>query len=75
MKKAKNYNKNLKPYIKINKQIIKCYDTEIEEYKFHQNKRPILINDIDINKIVVSNKLPFGDQDFKYFIDCLHLHV
>ena len=31
-------------------------------------KNPILINDVDINKIVVSNKLPFGKQDFKYFI-------
>ena len=27
-----------------------------------------MINDIDINKIVVSNKLPIGKQDFKYFI-------
>ena len=26
------------------------------------------INDIDINKIVVSNKFRFGIQDFKYFI-------
>ena len=40
--------------------IIKFDDTKIEEYKFHQNKIPISINDIDINKIVVSNKLPFG---------------
>ena len=31
-------------------------------------KSPISINNIDINKIVVSNKLPFGKQDFKYFI-------
>ena len=23
---------------------------------------------MDINKIVVSNKLPFGNQDFRYFI-------
>ena len=29
---------------------------------------PISINDIDINKIVVSNKVPFGKEDFKYFI-------
>ena len=41
---------------------------EIEEYKFHQNKSPISISDIDINKRVVYNKLPFGKQDFKYFI-------
>ena len=44
-------------------------DTETEEYKFHQYKSPILINDIDINKIVVSNKLPFGKQGLTYFID------
>ena len=44
-------------------------DTEIEKYKFRQNKSPIKdIKDIDINKIVVSNKLPFGKQDFIYFI-------
>ena len=31
--------------------------------KFNQYKRPISINDIDINKIVVSNKLRFSKQD------------
>ena len=41
---------------------------EIEEYEFHQYKSPISINNIDINKIVVSNKFLFGKQDFKYFI-------
>ena len=46
----------------------KSYDTEIKEYKYHQNKIPISIKHIDISKIVVSNKLPFGKQDFKYFI-------
>ena len=52
----------------MDKTFIKCDYTEIEEYKFHQNKSPISINDIDINKIVVSYKLPFGKQDFRYFI-------
>ena len=27
-----------------------------------------MINDIAINEIVVSNRLPFNKQDFKYFI-------
>ena len=35
--------------------IIKFDTTEIEEYKFYQNKIPILIKDIDTNEIVVSN--------------------
>ena len=52
----------------MDKKIIKFSDTEIEEYVFHQDKSSILINDIDINEIVVSNKFPFGKQDFKYFI-------
>ena len=29
---------------------------------------PISVSDIDINKVVVSNKFPFGKQDFTYFI-------
>ena len=27
-----------------------------------------MIKNIDINKIVVSNKFPFGKQDFKHFV-------
>ena len=52
----------------MDKKIIKFDDTEIEEYEFHQHRSPISVNDIDINEIVVFNKLPFGKQDFKYFI-------
>ena len=52
----------------MNKKVIKFDYTEIEEFEFHQYKSPISINDIDNNKLVVSNKLPFGKQDFKYLI-------
>ena len=47
---------------------IKFDDNEIEKDKFHQHKSAILINKIDINEIVVSNKVTVGKQDFKYFI-------
>ena len=60
--------KEFKTIYKMDKNIIKFDGSEIEEYKFHQNKSPIPINDTDINKMVVSNKLPFGKQGFKYFI-------
>ena len=40
----------------------KTDDTKIEEYEFHQRKSPISINDIDINKIVISNKFPFNKE-------------
>ena len=52
----------------MDKKVVKFDDTEIEEYKFHQNKSSIWINDIGINGIVVSNKLPSGKQE--YFIGC-----
>ena len=52
----------------MDKKIIKFDDTKIEEYKVLPNRSPISINDIDLNKIVVSNKLLLGKQDFKYFI-------
>ena len=52
----------------MDKKIIKFNETEIEEYEFHQYKSPILIYNIDINEIVVSNKFTFGKQDFKYFL-------
>ena len=52
----------------MDKKVIKFDDTESEEYKFYLQKSPIVINDIDINETVVSNKFPFGKQDFKYFI-------
>ena len=50
------------------KTIIKFGDIEIGKQKFHQHKRPISIKNIDINKIVVSNKVSFGKKGFKYFI-------
>ena len=56
----------------MDKKTIKFDDTEIKEYKFHQNKIPISTNDVEINKIVVSNMLTFGKQDFKYFIGYKH---
>ena len=58
----------MKPYIKMDKKIIKFDDTKIEEYKLCQHKSPISIKSIDINKVVVSNKLPFDKRVFKYFI-------
>ena len=57
IKKVENYKlekllKKIKPYIKMNK----IFDeTKIWKYKFHQYKSPVLIENIDFNKIVVSN--------------------
>ena len=48
--------------------ILKFSDIEIEKQDFHQHKRPISIKNIDINKIVISNKVSTGKMGFKYFI-------
>ena len=58
----------LKAHIKMEKAVIKFSDIEIQKPKFHQHKGPILTKNIDINKIVVSNKVRFGKKRFKYFI-------
>ena len=39
---------------------------------FHQHKRPISMKNIDIGKILMSNQVPFGKIEFKYFIGYKH---
>ena len=64
----KEKEKFLKAYIKVKKTIIKVDENETQKHKFHPHKRPISIKNIDINKIVVSNKVSFGKKGFKYFV-------
>ena len=49
--------------------IIEFEDIEIQKQKFHQHIRPISMKIININKIVVSNKVSCDKKGFKYFID------
>ena len=65
--KIKNYKKFITIY-ETGKEIITLGDTEVKKHKFHQYKGPISINDADISKIVVSNRVRFGKKGFKYFI-------
>ena len=44
------------------KTVIKFGDIEIQKEKFHQNEGPILIKNVDTDKIVVSNKVPFDKK-------------
>ena len=53
--------------MKINKTDAKFDDTDIEKYNFHQHISHISINNIDINKKAVSNKVKFCKIDLKYF--------
>ena len=45
-------------------------DIEVEKHNFHQHKILISIYDVNIDRIVVSNKVRFGKRGFKYFIEC-----
>ena len=46
----------------MDKKVIKFGDSEIKKRKFHQHKSLILINNIDINKTVVFDKISFGKK-------------
>ena len=67
---SKKY-KNLNVYVKMEKTIKKFGDIEIKKQKFQQHKRLISINNIDIIKIVISNKVSFSKKGFKYFTKML----
>ena len=58
----------MKAYVKMEKAVTKFGEIKIQKPKFHQRKRPISIANIDIDKILVSNKVSFGKKEFKYFI-------
>ena len=45
-------------------------DIEVEKHNFHQHKILISIYDVNIDGIVVSNKVRFGKRGFKCFIEC-----
>ena len=42
---------------------------ERNKYSFQKDKKPININDVDIEKIVLSNKTPYGKRGAnKYYV-------
>ena len=47
-------------------------DIEIEKNKFYRNMIPIPLRDIDIEKVLVSNQISFGEKDCNFFIGYLY---
>ena len=39
-------------------------DTEIDKHNFYCHKNQILIDDVEINKIMLFNMIAFGKNDF-----------
>ena len=46
-------------------------DTDVQKHQFHQYKKYISRENIDIYEIVVSNKVSFDKKGFKHFIGCI----
>ena len=54
------------------KKILTFDDIEIERNKFYHHKGPTFLEDADIEKQLISNKISFGEKSYKYFIGYLH---
>ena len=57
--------KKLLPHIKIDKEILKFGDIEIEKNQFYHNKTHIFLKDVELEKVLVSNKISFGQKNYK----------
>ena len=49
------------------KTIINLSDSKMQKQKYHQHKGPISIKNVDTDKVIVPNKVPFGKKGFKCF--------
>ena len=47
------------------KEILTFEDIEIEKNKFYHHKTPIVGGDVDIEKVLISNKISFGEKNDK----------
>ena len=50
----------------MDKKIIIFGNIDVEKHKFHQYKNAISIYDLNIDRIVVSNKVPFSKKCYMY---------
>ena len=47
-------------------------DIKIEKNELYRHKSPIFLRDVDIEKVLVSNKIFFSEKDYRYFIGYLY---
>ena len=60
--------KNLLSHIKLGKKDLTFGDVEIEKYKFYRHKSLVSLRQVNIEKILVFNKISLGEKNCKYFI-------
>ena len=53
------------------KEVLTFGGNEIEKNKFYYHKIPILLKDVDIEKVLVSKKILSCEESYKYFIGYL----
>ena len=58
--------------MKIGKEILTFGDIVVEKNKFYRYKTLILLKVVDIEKVLVSNKISFHGKNYKYFICYLY---
>ena len=59
-------------YVKMGKEILTCGSIEIEKNKFNHHKAPIFWGDVDIEKVLLYNKISVGERNYKCFIGYLY---
>ena len=60
----------------MNSKSINFGDKKIKKSNFYKNKNVAKIDDVDVNKILVSKKEPYGTKNsFKYFMQYNHYDV
>ena len=52
-------------------EILTFGDVQIEKNKFYHHKTPIFVKGVYI-EVLVSNKISFGEKNYKYFIGYLY---
>ena len=70
-KKVEHY-KDLLSHKKLGEEFFTFWDIETEKNRFYRNKTPIFFKDVDIDIVLVSNKISFGEKNFKYFVGYLY---
>ena len=53
-------------------EILTFGDIEIETKKFYHHQSPILLKNVDIEEVLVSNKISSGEKNYKYFFGYLY---
>ena len=54
--------------IKISEKTLKFGNVIVNKIQFHASKKPIALNFVDVDKMVISDKFKHNDQGFRYFI-------